>query len=138
MAVTPEPPSEVVRRQMEAQRRKDTSPEVALRKMLFADGLRYRVNYKVPGAPRRTIDIAFPSRRVAVFIDGCFWHGCPQHGLAPKHNGDWWASKLAKNHERDVETTGLLESQGWTVLRFWEHEDLTEEAARVKSVIANR
>lgn len=123
---------------MEAQRRKNTAPEVALRKILFAEGLRYRVNYKVPGAPRRTIDIAFPGRRVAVFIDGCFWHGCPEHGVAPKHNSQWWATKLAMNHQRDIETTALLKSRGWTVLRFWEHEDLDEETARVKSVIANR
>lgn len=123
---------------MEAQRRKDTSPEVALRKVLYADGLRYRINYKVPGSPRRTIDIAFPGRKVAVFIDGCFWHGCPLHGVAPKHNGDWWAAKLAKNYERDVETTALLERQGWAVLRFWEHEELSTESVRVETVVAER
>lgn len=138
MSGPPDPPSAVVRRHMVSQRRKDTAPEVALRRVLFADGLRYRVNHKIPGAPRRTMDIAFPGRRVAVFIDGCFWHGCPEHGVAPKHNGEWWAGKLAENRRRDAETTALLESQGWVVLRFWEHEDVLSEATVVESVVAAR
>lgn len=138
MCVCPEPPSQAVRNHMVAQRRKDTAPEVALRRVLFADGFRYRVNYKVPGSPRRTIDIAFPGRRVAVFIDGCFWHGCPEHSVAPKHNAAWWAKKLAANHDRDLNTTALLERQGWVVLRFWEHEELLVEATTVESVVTGR
>ncbi|GAA4918116.1 hypothetical protein GCM10023237_70140 [Streptomyces coeruleoprunus] len=72
--------------------------------------------------PRRTIDIAFPGTRIAVFLDGCFWHGCPQHATHPKSNADWWRTKLEKNVARDRETTEHLEAAGWTVLRFWEHE----------------
>lgn len=93
-----------------------------MRKLLHAAGLRYRVNFPVPGMPRRTIDIAFSRVKVAVFLDGCFWHGCPEHATHPKANAEWWRQKLTKNIIRDQETTRHLESQGWTVLRFWEHE----------------
>lgn len=111
---------------MIAQRTKDTAPEVALRHLLHADGYRYRVNYKVPGMARRTIDVAFPGRRVAVFVDGCFWHGCPIHGVPPKHNAQWWADKIGRNRARDLETTAHLEALGWTVVRVWEHVDPVE------------
>jgi len=85
---------------MAHQKRQDTKPEVVLRKRLHARGYRFRVAYPVPGMPRRTIDIAFPRRRVAVFVDGCFWHACPTHGVKPKNNKDWWADKLAGNRVR--------------------------------------
>ncbi|MFF4753121.1 very short patch repair endonuclease [Streptomyces sp. NPDC002514] len=107
---------------MSRQSSRDTAPEVAVRKLLHAAGLRYRVNFPVPGMPRRTIDIAFSRVKVAVFLDGCFWHGCPEHATHPKANAEWWRQKLTKNIIRDQETTRHLESQGWTVLRFWEHE----------------
>lgn len=93
-----------------------------MRKLLHAAGLRYRVNFPVPGMPRRSIDIAFSRAKVAVFLDGCFWHGCPEHATHPKSNAEWWRAKLNKNMMRDHETTEHLRSSGWVVLRFWEHE----------------
>ncbi|MEV7534598.1 very short patch repair endonuclease [Streptomyces hydrogenans] len=107
---------------MSRQGSRDTAPEMAVRRLLHAAGLRYRVNVPVPGMPRRTIDIAFGGARIAVFLDGCFWHGCPEHATHPKANAEWWREKLTKNMTRDRETTAHLQSQGWTVLRFWEHE----------------
>lgn len=118
-----DPPDARVAKRMRSQPRANTGPEVALRRELFARGLRYRIGTKVPGSNRRTIDIAFPRKRVAVFVDGCFWHRCPTHSTPVKRNGRWWSVKLAENVERDRSTTALLESQGWVVLRFWEHED---------------
>ncbi|MFJ4485894.1 very short patch repair endonuclease [Streptomyces longwoodensis] len=121
---------------MSRQGSRDTAPEVAVRKLLHASGLRYRVNVPVPGIPRRTIDVAFPRAKVAIFLDGCFWHGCPEHATHPKANADWWRAKLDKNMSRDAETTQHLISAGWTVLRFWEHESVDEVARRVADVVA--
>lgn len=118
----PAPADEAVRDRMAHQKRQDTKPEVVLRKRLHARGYRFRVAYPVPGMPRRTIDIAFPRRRVAVLVDGCFWHACPTRGVKPKNNKDWWADKLAGNRARDLETTEALTDLGWTVVRVWEHE----------------
>ncbi|MFD3483361.1 very short patch repair endonuclease [Streptomyces sp. NPDC058665] len=117
------PSSAAVSARMSRQSSRDTAPEVAVRKILHAAGLRYRVNVPVPDMPRRTIDIVFGPAKVAVFLDGCFWHGCPEHATQPKSNAEWWRTKLDKNIARDRETTEHLEAQGWTVLRFWEHED---------------
>lgn len=107
---------------MSAARRQDTKPEIDLRRILHARGFRYRVAYPVPGRPRRTVDIAFTRVKVAVFLDGCFWHGCPEHGTVPSANRAWWVIKLEANAARDQDSTAFLESQGWMVLRFWEHE----------------
>jgi DNA mismatch endonuclease (patch repair protein) len=103
--------------------RRDTACELMLRKRLHAAGLRYRVNFPVPGNRRRTIDIAFTAARVAVFVDGCFWHGCPEHGTLPHANSAWWTAKLAANRARDADTNALLEAAGWSVVRIWEHSD---------------
>jgi len=103
---------------MQKQRSKDTGPEVALRRALFHRGLRYRVHAKV--LPRRTADIVFPRQRVAVFVDGCFWHGCPVHYRGPKMNGRWWAEKIEKNRLRDGDTNTRLALEGWTVIRVRE------------------
>ncbi|MFK4116473.1 MULTISPECIES: very short patch repair endonuclease [Streptomyces] len=121
---------------MSRQGSRDTAPEVAVRKLLHASGLRYRVNVPVPGIPRRTIDIAFPRAKVAIFLDGCFWHGCPEHATHPKANADWWRAKLDKNMSRDADTTQHLIGAGWTVLRFWEHESVDEVARRIADVVA--
>lgn len=107
---------------MSRQTSRDTAPEVAVRKLLHASGYRYRVNMRVPDMPRRTIDIVFPRVKIAVFLDGCFWHGCPQHATQPKANAAWWREKLDRNMARDRETTEHLADLGWVVLRFWEHE----------------
>ncbi|MFJ7249151.1 very short patch repair endonuclease [Kitasatospora sp. NPDC098652] len=120
---------------MRRQARKDTEPELAVRKLLHRNGLRYRVNLPVPGMPRRTVDISFPRAKVAVFMDGCFWHGCPQHATEPKANAEWWRAKLDRNMERDEETTHHLTAQGWTVLRFWEHETASDVAARITAAV---
>ncbi|GFH63664.1 MULTISPECIES: very short patch repair endonuclease [Streptomyces] len=129
-----EPSSEAVSARMRRQARRDTSCELAVRRLLYAAGLRYRLHVPVPGMRRRTIDIAFPGRRVAVFLDGCFWHGCPEHATRPKANAAWWREKLDRNTARDRETTAHLTEQGWTVLRFWEHEAPEDVAARIIEV----
>ncbi|MFI7743745.1 very short patch repair endonuclease [Kocuria rhizosphaericola] len=120
---------------MSRQARRDTAPELCLRRLLFARGLRYRVDASLPGMPRRRADVLFTRRRVAVFIDGCFWHSCPVHGTVPRSNRDWWVAKLDKNMARDRETDTYLSANGWTVLRFWEHEDMELAADVVEQVI---
>ncbi|KAF3469618.1 very short patch repair endonuclease [Streptomyces sp. Tu 3180] len=120
---------------MSRQASKNTGAELAVRRLLHAAGLRYRVEYPVPGIPRRRIDVAFPRAKVAVLIDGCFWHGCPQHATQPKANAEWWRSKLDRNMARDRETTEHLLAAGWTVLRFWEHTPAEEIAATVRATV---
>lgn len=120
---------------MQAQRRADTAPEIKLRKELFHRGLRYRLGIKVPGQPRRTIDIAFPKRQVAVFVDGCFWHLCPEHSFSVTNNAEWWRLKLEANAQRDLSTTMALHNAGWTVLRFWEHHDVALAADAVEAAV---
>lgn len=107
---------------MIANRGRDTSPELAVRHRIHAMGLRYRVDF-APIGGRRRADIVFPRQRIAVFIDGCFWHGCPQHATVPKRNAEYWVPKLQRNIQRDRETDLLLRKANWRVLRFWEHED---------------
>ena len=103
-------------------RTRDTPCELAIRRLLHANGFRYRVDYRALPAVRRKADIVFTRAKVAVFVDGCFWHDCPDHGSAPKANAAWWRDKLDTNVRRDRETDQLLRDAGWTVLRIWEHE----------------
>jgi DNA mismatch endonuclease (patch repair protein) len=114
--------SEGTRKSMLANKRRDTSTEIAVRRELHARGLRYRVDFAPLPGLRRRADVVFTRARVAVFIDGCFWHGCPIHGTAPKRNADYWGPKLAANVARDQDTDRRLADAGWRVLRFWEHE----------------
>lgn len=100
---------------MAAVRNKNTDLELAVRRALWREGMRYRVNYPLPGKP----DIVFPSKRVVVFCDGCFWHGCPEHGEIPVQNREFWLRKINANKERDARVTAMLNSMGWTVLRYW-------------------
>jgi DNA mismatch endonuclease, patch repair protein len=130
MQAVPVPSSSGVSGRMQRQRRQDTEPELALRRALHREGLRYRVCMPVEGLRRRTIDIAFTRLRLAVFVDGCFWHGCPIHATWPKANASWWEQKILKNRARDIETTERLKADGWTVVRIWEHEP-TEQAAKM-------
>ena len=123
---------------MSRQSSRNTQPELALRRLLHAHGYRYRVHWRIPETPRRTVDIAFTRSRVAVFVDGCFWHGCPDHGSLPKANGDWWLRKLTRNQERDAETTKLLEKRGWLVVRVWEHESPERAAAKMVRALRRR
>lgn len=115
-----------------------TSPELALRRALHARGLRYRVAYGVPTMPRRSIDIAFTRPRLAVFVDGCFWHGCPLHRTMPAANASYWSPKLARNIDRDIETNTVLEAHGWGVLRLWEHLSVDEMVASVQGELGAR
>lgn len=119
---------------MQRNRGRDTSPELAVRRLLHAAGLRYRVDF-APLGGRRRADIVFTRKRIAVFIDGCFWHGCPIHATRPKANADYWGQKLDRNIERDLETTASLQSAGWTVLRFWEHEAPTDVAETISRAV---
>ncbi len=115
--------------------RRDTTPELAVRRELHRRGLRYRVDYPLPMAPRRRADIVFTRQRIAVYIDGCFWHGCPEHGTSPTRNSDYWRPKLQRNMARDVETTLMLTQAGWTVLRFWEHQPPMAVADAIEQLV---
>jgi DNA mismatch endonuclease (patch repair protein) len=108
---------------------KNTSPELKLRKALWSRGFRYRIHYG-----KEKIDIAFPSKKVAIFVDGCFWHGCPIHSHLPKTNTAYWTPKLRKNIERDNVANKKLKSNGWSVLRFWEHELFNSDAPLQKTI----
>lgn len=123
-ATRPEASSAEVRRRMRATRQRDTPGELAVRAALRSLGLRYRVDVTLPGTRRRA-DVAFIRAKVAVFVDGCFWHGCPEHGTWPKANAVWWREKIETNRRRDKDTDITLRAAGWTVLRFWEHTDPT-------------
>ena len=124
-----------VARSMRSNRRRDTSPEIAVRRILHARGRRYRVDFAPGSNRRRRADIVFTRRRLAVFIDGCFWHGCPEHGEVPQSNRDYWKPKLARNIARDIETTRMLESEGWRVLRIWEHVSPEEAVERIEAAL---
>ena len=132
---TPSASSEVVRRRMQLTKRRDTPAELDLRRHLHRQGLRYRVDYAVLGRRRRA-DIVFPRERLAVFVDGCFWHGCPEHGTWPRTNGGWWRGKLEANVRRDRDTDARLVAAGWHVLRFWEHDDMRQAATTVVALRA--
>jgi len=122
---------------MQRQRRRDTVPELALRSLLHRRGFRYRVDAPLPGLRRRA-DLLFPGARVAVFVDGCFWHGCPDHGTWPRQNAPWWREKIESNQRRDRDTDERLRANGWVVLRVWEHEDVGDAAERIASCVRGR
>jgi len=122
---------------MQITRRRDTPGELALRSALRDLGLRYRVDTTLPGTRRRP-DVAFIGARVAIFVDGCFWHGCPTHGTWPKVNAAWWRAKIDGNIVRDRDTDAHLQASGWKVLRFWEHEDPAKAASKVLSTLRRR
>jgi DNA mismatch endonuclease (patch repair protein) len=133
----PHPASPAVTAVMRGNRSRDTRPEVALRSALHRRGLRFRKEYKVELADRRVrVDVAFPSRRLAVFVDGCFWHSCPQHGHAARRNKHYWEPKFDRNRTRDEAVTRGLESAGWRVLRFWEHVPADDAAEAVSEALA--
>jgi DNA mismatch endonuclease (patch repair protein) len=121
---------------MRANRRRDTKPELALRSALHAMGYRYRKDFRLDLPARRVRpDIAFTSRKVAVFVDGCFWHACPEHGSKPKNNEWYWSPKLQKNVERDRAADAALADAGWTVVRLWEHTPVADAVAAVVAAV---
>ena len=120
---------------MQGNRGRDTKPELALRRAAHALGLRYRVSVRPLPALRRTADLVFTRAQVAVFLDGCFWHGCETHHTVATTNAGYWAEKVARNRERDRETDRALDAAGWAVIRIWEHEDPVEAAHRIKGVV---
>jgi DNA mismatch endonuclease (patch repair protein) len=119
-------------------RRKHTGAELGLRKALFAKGLRYRLHVTLIKKPRRTADIVFQNVKVAIFIDGCFWHGCPSHGSMPKNNAQFWCEKIRNNKARDADTNERLTTLGWLVIRVWEHQDPINAAEMISAVVALR
>jgi DNA mismatch endonuclease, patch repair protein len=123
---------------MQANNGRDTKPELALRRSVHALGLRYRVSSRPVPKVRRTADLVFTRARLAVFVDGCFWHGCPEHHTVAKRNGDYWAAKVETNRRRDRQTDQILKAAGWQVLRFWEHEDPSVAAVRVREAYQAR
>ncbi len=122
---------------LSARRSRDTHPELLIRRSLYRRGLRYRVNYPVPGSRRRTMDIAFPRRRIAVFIDGCYWHGCPLHFRSPQTNTEFWLHKISRNRDRDSDTNSRLREAGWVVMRFWEHQESDQAARAIFAAVMN-
>lgn len=123
---------------MQDQCREDTGPEVALRRALHGRGLRFRLHRKLLPNLRRTADIVFGPSRVAVFVDGCFWHGCPEHYVAPVSNAGYWKPKIERNRERDKETARLLSDAGWLVVRVWEHDDVDTAAESIAEAVRTR
>lgn len=127
--------SAATRKAMQGNRSRDTKPELEVRRILHSRGLRYFVSRRPLSHSRRTADLLFSKAKVAVFIDGCFWHGCPEHYRQPSANRTYWLDKVARNMARDVETTKQLEHAGWTVLRFWSHETPLSVADRIQILV---
>ena len=127
--------SPAARKVMQANRSRDTSIEWAVRRIAHSRGMRYRVIARPESDIRRTADLVFFGARVAVFIDGCFWHGCEAHYTRPKSNAGYWSEKVERNRQRDLETSALLSQRGWTVLRFWEHEDPSAVADGIEAIV---
>lgn len=121
---------------MQSVRVRDTPLEVAVRKRIHSKGLRYFVHRAPLPNWRRTADIVFPRLRLAVFIDGCYWHACPIHRVCPKSNTEWWQQKFEATRRRDAETSRILLDSGWQVLRFWEHENPDDIAARIHEAVS--
>ncbi|MFF8290349.1 very short patch repair endonuclease [Streptomyces sp. NPDC016309] len=126
------------RRNMQAIRSRDTKPEQLIRRLVHAQGLRYRVAAKPLPDLRRTADMVFRPAKVAVFIDGCYWHGCPEHYVPPRTNPGYWSDKVARNIARDRDTDRRLQEAGWLVLRFWEHMPAGECVTEITRVVKER
>jgi DNA mismatch endonuclease (patch repair protein) len=116
-------------------RQKGTDAELSLRKELHARGLRYRLHVPLLTKPRRVADIVFASARVAIFVDGCFWHGCPEHASWPKSNAQFWRDKIETNRARDADTDRRLRASGWRVVRVWSHDDAGDAAERIEDIV---
>jgi DNA mismatch endonuclease (patch repair protein) len=123
---------------MERQSTRDTAPELALRSELSRRGLRYRIHLRPVEGLRREADIVFTAARLAVFVDGCFWHGCADHRSGAKQNSAWWRSKIEENRRRDADTDERLREAGWTSIRVWEHEPAQDAAERIEVLVRER
>ena len=130
--------SPAVRSVMRANRRRDTEPELKVRRIVHSLGLRYRVDARPLAGLNRRADLVFSRSKVAVFIDGCFWHGCPEHGTEARLNADYWRLKIQRNKARDADTDRLLAEAGWAVIRVWEHQDPAQVAADIAAAIRTR
>ncbi len=130
--------NEGTRKSMRSNKGRDTRPELAIRRRVHASGLRYRVSARPLPGFRRTADLVFTRLRVAVFVDGCFWHGCRDHGTRPRSNSDWWQTKIEANIARDRDTELMLARLGWNVVRVWEHESPDLAAERVVDALLSR
>lgn len=128
---TPKASSAEARKRMQATKGRDTKPELVIRSKLHRMGFRFRVDLPLIPGSRKRADIVFPSARVAVFIDGCFWHGCPLHRSWPKQNGEFWRTKIEANIRRDMDSNAALTELGWQVIRIWEHERLDAAIERI-------
>lgn len=133
-----QPSSPDASRRMARVRQKGTRAEIDLRRALHARGLRYRLHVPLLTKPKRIADIVFPAARLAVFVDGCFWHGCPEHASWPKSNADFWREKIETNRSRDADTDQRLSALGWQTVRIWEHENATEAAIRIAELVDAR
>ncbi len=136
--MSPEPVDQRIKTRMERQRRRDTAPELALRRELHRRGLRYRVDRSPIKGMRARADLVFGPAKVAVFVDGCYWHSCPEHGSLPANNRAWWREKFAANRERDARIGRCLVEAGWVPVRVWEHDDVVESADRVEAAVRRR
>lgn len=134
----PVPSSVAALARMKAAKPRDTLPEKALRSELHKRGLRYRVDARPIERLNRRADIVFRSVKVAIFVDGCFWHGCPLHGTQANANAEFWKNKIKRNQERDAETNLLLKKAGWKVIRVWEHESPVKARAKIQKTIRRR
>ena len=123
---------------MQGNKRRDTRPELAVRRTVHAAGLRYRVDAKPLPDLNRRADLVFTRAKVAVFVDGCFWHGCPEHGTTARTNAAYWAAKIRGNQARDLDTDRRLVDAGWTVIRVWEHDDPNSIAEAVQALVRHR
>jgi DNA mismatch endonuclease (patch repair protein) len=130
--------SPTIRTRMQNTAQRNTGPELRLRSELHRIGLRYRVHVAPLKGVRRQADIVFPRQRIAVFVDGCFWHSCPEHATFPKANQSWWEGKLQENRRRDGDTDLQLQAAGWESIRVWEHENVQDAAARIEAAVRAR
>lgn len=134
----PRPSSSAALNRMKAAKPRDTAPEKALRSVLFRKGLRFRVDTKPIKEFNRKADIVFQSAKTAVFVDGCFWHGCPIHGTQAKANAEFWRNKIKQNQLRDLDTNEKLKKAGWKVIRVWEHENPEKAAEKILKIVVKR
>lgn len=136
--MSPSPSSEAALKRMQAAKPRDTAPEKALRSALHRKGLRFRIDQKPIKELNRKADIIFRSVRVAVFVDGCFWHGCPIHGTQAKANAEFWKNKIEQNRARDLDTNKQLKKAGWRIVRVWEHEDPEKASRKIYKLVGKR